>query len=401
VEFYSGIGGWSYAAEKASEALGLSVKVIAAFDVSTTCNAIYESNLGLRPSQRPIEKLTLEELDSFQADLWMMSPPCQPHTRQRNNETCRGGGRDSEDARAASFLHLCELLPNLRKPPCLIALENVVGFESSECAAHWRSALASAGYCIPKEWHLTPTMIGVPNERPRYYGLATRRSLEAIETLDTSCVSGRNEIMSTWPDMAAAGQMVVHHIDSYLELPLALDGPDEEPEWLKQWLVPSTLMEKDSSWCFDIVSPVLSSKDEPSLRKVHATTCFTHSYGRFIRGTGSVLYVPPSSCHSSAERHGDDGPDSRLEPESREFGQCWKDRLHSGGGKLRYFTPREVANLLGFPRSQENANATSAFNIPAELSTTRAWAALGNSIHIGTAAAVLKHGLQELFLDER
>jgi len=121
VEFYSGIGGWSYAAENVSAALGIQIKVVAAFDVSTTCNAIYESNLGLRPSQRPIEKLSLDELDSFQADLWMMSPPCQPHTRQRNNENCRGGGRDSDDARAASFLHLCELLPNLRKPPCLIA----------------------------------------------------------------------------------------------------------------------------------------------------------------------------------------------------------------------------------------------------------------------------------------
>eukprot|EP00971_Amphidinium_carterae_P274173 5441282-Amphidinium_carterae.1 len=68
VEFYSGLGGWSYAAEKAAAVVGCVVQVVAAFDVSTTCNEIYFHNFGRRPSQRPIEQLTAEELDALEAD---------------------------------------------------------------------------------------------------------------------------------------------------------------------------------------------------------------------------------------------------------------------------------------------------------------------------------------------
>lgn len=52
----------------------------------------------------------------------VQSPPCQPYTRQGNQE-------GSKDARAKSFLHLLHLLPHLNSPPHFIALENVKGFE--------------------------------------------------------------------------------------------------------------------------------------------------------------------------------------------------------------------------------------------------------------------------------
>jgi len=79
-----------------------------------------------KTNQTPIERLTLSTLTSHSADIWCMSPPCQPHTRQHTNQS-----NEKDDPRSASFLHLCELLGDMDEDvlPELILLENVVGFE--------------------------------------------------------------------------------------------------------------------------------------------------------------------------------------------------------------------------------------------------------------------------------
>jgi tRNA (cytosine38-C5)-methyltransferase len=43
-------------------------------------------------------------------------------------------------------------------------------------------------------------------------------------------------------------------------------------------LVPENILKNDSAWCFDIV-----------YHNNHWSSCFTHSYGRYIQGTGSIL----------------------------------------------------------------------------------------------------------------
>lgn len=45
------------------------------------------------------------------------------------NNPVLGLQKDTGDARAFSFLHILELLPFLLKPPNMIFIENVVGFE--------------------------------------------------------------------------------------------------------------------------------------------------------------------------------------------------------------------------------------------------------------------------------
>ena len=55
----------------------------------------------------------------LQADLWMMSPPCQPFT-------CIGLQRDAADPRSNSLLHLVKLLSDeLARPPRALFVENV------------------------------------------------------------------------------------------------------------------------------------------------------------------------------------------------------------------------------------------------------------------------------------
>ena len=147
---------------------------LAAFDVSTSANDTYAANFpqdNKRPSQKPIEQLTKNKLDSYHADLWVMSPPCQPYTRQRVNQPI--SKKDVNDRRAASFTHLTFILPTLINPPQYILLENVVGFETSISGRQWLQTLQQCQYNV-KQFILSPLQFGIPNARPRYFCIARK-----------------------------------------------------------------------------------------------------------------------------------------------------------------------------------------------------------------------------------
>ena len=189
LEFYSGIGGWGYALEHACRSISvineqdnhnnnnllLRPQLLAAYDHSDLCNSVFHHNHHTynnndnindhhstttattsscdkskqkkrrrtqkqnkdknkqqqqyyKPRQTPIKRLTTTELQSHSANIWCMSPPCQPHTRQHTNQR-----NESNDTRSRSFIHLCDLLCTMDEEtlPSLILLENVVGFEKS------------------------------------------------------------------------------------------------------------------------------------------------------------------------------------------------------------------------------------------------------------------------------
>ena len=158
LEFYSGLGGWSCALQ--GSVIDDDHEVLSAFDLNTIANEVYRHNhTTLLPNPRSIDQLTAEQLDGWQANVWCMSPPCQPFTRQ-NTTTCR----DQSDPRSSSFQHLFQQLSIMRSPPQYIALENVVGFESSDCCREWLEVLYSI-----EHFHLSPLQFGIPNARPRYY----------------------------------------------------------------------------------------------------------------------------------------------------------------------------------------------------------------------------------------
>ena len=114
LEFFSGIGGWRCALDR----LDQDFEVAAAFDVNTVCNQVYEHNFGVKPSPKCINSITKKMLDKYQAEMWCMSPPCQPFTR--SNTSCR---RDCDDQRSSAFLHLVQLLKEVDCRPTYIALE--------------------------------------------------------------------------------------------------------------------------------------------------------------------------------------------------------------------------------------------------------------------------------------
>ena len=283
LEFYSGIGGWGYALENACRSISvineqdnhnnnnplLRPQLLAAYDHSDLCNSVFHHNHHTynnnniindhhstttattsscdktkqkkrrrtqkqknkdkdkqqqqyyKPRQTPIERLTTTELQSHSANIWCMSPPCQPHTRQHTNQR-----NESNDTRSRSFIHLCDLLctMDVETLPSLILLENVVGFEKS-CVVDsstitdsndnnvnkvdstkeigternssndddkiyngssssgssggvgsfqkFRQALSKRNYNVA-HLHLDPTHVGIPNNRPRHYTVAYR-----------------------------------------------------------------------------------------------------------------------------------------------------------------------------------------------------------------------------------
>ncbi len=162
LELYCGIGG-------AAAAIGPAASVVAAVDIHRTALTVYRRNFAHPALPRAIESLPGTTLRRWGADLWWMSPPCQPFT-------CRGLRRDADDPRARSLLDLIERLEDLRPP--YIALENVPGFRGSRAHAALRGALDRLGYDV-QEHLLCPTEFGVPNRRRRFYLVAGRRPLRA------------------------------------------------------------------------------------------------------------------------------------------------------------------------------------------------------------------------------
>ena len=274
LEFYSGIGGWHYALSASS----LRADVVAAFELNPNANAVYAHNFGLAPRQCNIEKVRLAELEKFGANMWVMSPPCQPFTRL-------GKRKDVDDHRTDSCLSLLAKIPAMRAPPRHLLLENVQGFEASETRRRLVEILASCDYTL-EEFLLDPRQLGVPNSRLRYYMIATRQTdatpSDAAREAAAAVVAGDGEggaegaeevpaVLQREPPVGAAADL--RKLRDFLE-------PEPEPEpaaAAPAGLLPEKVLLK-SGGCVDIV-----------LRDSAHTTCFTKAYSQYAKGTGSVL----------------------------------------------------------------------------------------------------------------
>ncbi|KAJ1968221.1 tRNA (cytosine-5-)-methyltransferase, partial [Dimargaris xerosporica] len=158
-EFYSGIGGMHYAWLEA----GLNGEFVASFDINTFANEVNQFNFAdATIHHRSIESQSLKFYQKLHADVYLMSPPCQPYTRI-------GLQRGSDDTRAKSFLFLLEIISKLGEcRPRYLLIENVVGFENSDTHTRTLECLKACAYDV-EEFIINPNQLGVPNSRSRYY----------------------------------------------------------------------------------------------------------------------------------------------------------------------------------------------------------------------------------------
>eukprot|EP00850_Spirogloea_muscicola_P022732 SM000309S11867 [mRNA] locus=s309:93328:97164:+ [translate_table: standard] len=497
LEFYSGIGGLRYSLESS----GVSAGVVCAFDINEVANDVYEHNFGHRPSQSAclvaaqgnVQRLSVQELDKYDSDVWLMSPPCQPYTRQ-------GLKKDSSDGRATSFLSLLEKLQKMQKPPRYLFVENVVGFEVSDTHARLMCALEQADFRA-QEFVLSPIDFGIPYSRPRYFCLAKHRTVAECspslvdcynqgiavplcysgdsisegaeeEELAVKCRSRVTEhveadhsvrqdagslagLCDCWPPRAPRllGEFLELEPDACGELeepqdlvfvegtastsdvtqasicrPLQaldvvsstsaahLDPPGRPGDMHSSSAAPGSesssntaqlaegVNKSGNSWKQYKVSPsilqrwgeVLGSQsctcvpdnsDSQSCTCVPDITtdqslrccCFTKSYVKYAKGTGSVLATKVDGLYMHPTTGSEDVTMWRGVP------------LNKLG--IRYFTPREdhepfraphvqVANLHSFPQS---------FSFPCHVTLKQRYAMLGNSLNVSVVAALLKH----------
>jgi site-specific DNA-cytosine methylase len=160
--------------------------------------------------------------------------------------------------------------------------------------------------------------------------------------------------------------------------------------------VPTKVMEKSSSWCFDIVSP----------ESTHSA-CFTKAYSRYVKGTGSVLLVAgelPVAQAAAGVSDGDEGGEGeegekhstlhdakrlRLDAEEGTRLEVLDDGTNAGSSwsetckslQLRYFSPEELLHMFGFPQS---------LSYPVTVTRRKMYELIGNSLNVKVAGSLLK-----------
>ena len=97
-----------------------------------------------------------------------------------------------------------------------------------------------------------------------------------------------------------------------------------------------------------------------------SSCCFTKAYTHYAEGTGSILqHNSQEPFHKRFDEFKNEENIEILKPL-----------------KLRYFTPREVANLMGFPDQH--------FDFPENTSLKTKYRLLGNSLNVIVVSSLLK-----------
>ncbi|RXM97093.1 tRNA (cytosine(38)-C(5))-methyltransferase [Acipenser ruthenus] len=262
----------------------------------------------------------------------LMSPPCQPFTRI-------GLQGDVSDPRTKSFLYILNILPRLDKLPKFILLENVKGFETSSARYSLVGTLEECGYRY-QEFLLSPTCIlevfpnsdSVDSNASKVSDCAHKELSACINGMKTSKPDDGAEPSSrTLENEAVIFKLETaedlerkQNQDSDVSVRMLQDFLEVDLQNLSQYLLlPKTLLRY--AILMDIV--------QPTCRR---SVCFTKGYGHYVEGTGSVLQssldIQLETAFKSLHTLSDEDKLNRL--------------LML---KLRYFTPREIANLHGLP----------------------------------------------------
>lgn len=327
LEFYSGIGGLTAAAAELNRQPAVAQSSPASTPTSTprlqvvAAVDIDRDAAAVYRRQYPGQRMVTAEIASFAvgrypAELWWLSPPCLPFTR-------KGRQRDAADRRTESLVALLRQLDSAADLPRYLAIENVPPFAVSDTGRWVQRHLESCGF--QTAWQLRcPTAVGVPMRRKRCFLLA-RRGDAPLPSGDVISPTG-DESLSTGDMPLPAGAVPLRPLVDYLDP--AADG-DPALAVPAAWL-------RDYRRAWDVVD-----RRDPAA----CTACFTSSYTKQPIRSGSVLRRPPWSADA-----------------------------------VRFFSPDEIARLLGFPQP---------LPWPETLRLRRRYALVGNSVHVPTVAAVL------------
>jgi tRNA (cytosine38-C5)-methyltransferase len=340
LELFSGMGGMHCALDF----IDLNYEIIAAIDINPTANLVYSSNFPNVPIiNRTIESISLKQWENWHADVWLMSPPCQPFTRQGKQD-------DLNDRRTDGFVYLMKtILSQLKSKPKYILLENVSGFEYSQAHQLLLETLQLNNYTY-YQYLLSPIQFGIPNSRLRYYLIATQQEnpLDISSSLIQNRISNFDrlylKLQQQFPSKPLSNEQNSLNSDQITDQCSHSSDILIDPNHsmiINHFLISDenldfNLDEKQSKRGLH-VSDIISSHAKRSF-------CFTKSYGKYFEGTGSLF--------------------------------------STSSGAIRYFSPKEIANLHCFPLN---------YSFPEQITTRQAYSLLGNSLNVFVIAVLLEN----------
>ena len=423
-EFFSGIGGFHAALQRSCGG-----KVLKAFEISLKCTATYSKNFpDTEIIKKTIDSLKVDDLvfkEALPANslfVWLLSPPCQPFTRS-------GKGRDDQDNRTKGFLHLIQnLLPvlctstdkrnahksesgkiqNIYRKPDIIFIENVVGFEKSRTRRKIMSVVVDMLNYTSNEYILDSVDFGIPNQRPRYYGVFTSDDFASDHNYQLPMRNKSDSMM----------------YESIMDI-TSFNIPLGEPRQLSEFLDLNPVRVEISQ---AIMSKAMENKVRYDIALASDVTsaCLSKGYGKFPRGYGALLLykisnvangeesmldnpsrkasysfndvnieyhlklnVKQNSNDDQLETHGaaniiGNDQENGLKARNRDYFILWRHGMH-----LRYFTPSECLRLLHFPDK---------FEFPSEFSSTECLSLCGNSLNVKVVEEVLRKTFRDLNL---
>ncbi len=256
--------------------------IACAVDINQLANQVYKANFSSPTLVQDVTSLTDKQFTEFEADVWWMSPPCQPFTR-------RGLRLDLEDPRAQALLRLLDAIEAVR--PSEIVLENVIGFEGSQTSHRLMATLEKCGYLVDTA-ELCSSQFGLPNLRPRFFLVAS--------LLGQPMLNQQIESEPNLDQKATIGEF----LDSEIDL----------QRWSSELHVDASHIEAYRR-AINVVTPSDSN-----------SRCFTSAYGRSLVRSGSYLqtengfrrFSPSEQCRLLGF------PQSFVLPEQLSIHQLWK-----------------------------------------------------------------------------
>jgi len=140
---------------------------------------------------------------------------------------------------------------------------------------------------------------------------------------------------------------------------------DSEPD--ATLTVPDVVLWKGGEVC-DVVTP-----------QSRHSCCFTKAYGHHVEGAGSFLQQAGGAADLVAAG-------ARYRARLAAGGPVGDEQCPLGELRLRYFSDREVARLLGFPPT---------FAFPASTARKQRYRMLGNSLSVTVVAELLRYLCRE------
>jgi len=350
-----------------------SLDSVTSFDTSQVVNDVYEHNLhadkdvqGAKKNigkRVNVESIKLNVLDG-KADVWTMSPPCQPFTTTKDAQR-----KDTQDKRNAGFCHLMKMIELMETKPKYIFFENVKGFVNSDTHSLWTESLKRSGY-VWRQYLLTPLQFRIPNNRMRFY---------MVCKLSDGCDGGYTQDMTLIhndvQECSCPGIKTCTVNGQALDCSyLSIDGPLHKIHELGEDDITGPAgvnnigkyisAENNEDEKLLVKDKVLKARWAQGLSYVgeedRCTFCFTSSYGKTIhKASGSCLHLE--------EKRG-----KRVVKED--------DMTNRYSGKVRLFSPDELLRIFGFPDW---------FTYPDTFTDFQKWKVIGQSVNVITVAAIM------------